>query len=49
MHPILVQIQKCNEIHNWKSTSWCLGTAVGGFKQVPTKQLKGKTVTCFYN
>ena len=49
MHPILVRIQKCDEIYNSKSSNNSLGTVVDRLKQVPAQKLKRHIVTCFYD
>ena len=45
MHPILVRIQKCDEIYNSESSRNSLGTVVDGLKQVPPQKLKRNIVT----
>ena len=49
MHPILVRIQKCDEIYKSKSSRNSLGTVVDGPKEIPAQKLKGNIVTCFYD
>ena len=49
MHPILIRIQKCDEIYNSKSSRNSLGTVVDGLKQAPALKLKRYIVTCFHD
>ena len=49
MHPILVRIQKCDEIYNLESSNNSLGTALDCLKQIPAQKLKRNIVTCFYD
>ena len=47
MHPMLVQIQKCDEIYDSKSSGNSQGTVVDGLKQVPAQKLK-RTIVIFF-
>ena len=49
MHPILVRIQKCDEMYNSKSSNNSLGTVVDYLNEVPAQKLKRNIVTCFYD
>ena len=49
MHPMLVQIQKCDEIYDSKSSGNSQGTVVDGLKQVPAQKLKRNIVLFFYD